>query len=139
MFYWDSYHLERRDVKWVVLSGLTAGAFNVLNVCAVRPDLSVAVVGTPRLAGAHVGSIGALCSVNTITAALVGHFMLGEAFGRLNLLALLLAIGGAVLIWDGTPDSTVVGNALALVAGVCSGCSIICARKAGKASSLILG
>lgn len=35
MYYRDSYHLERQDVKWVVLRGLTAGASHVLNVCAV--------------------------------------------------------------------------------------------------------
>lgn len=82
-------------------------------------------------------------SVNTITAALLGHFLLGEAFGGLHLLALLLAIGGAVLIWDphtiGTSDPKVLGNALALLAGVSSGCMTICSRKAGKASSLMLG
>ena len=54
----------------------------------------------------------------TITAALLGHFLLGEAFGRLHLLALLLAVGGAVLIWDpetiSTSDPRVSGNALAL-------------------------
>ena len=39
MYYRDSYHLERRDVKWVVLRGLAAGASSVLNLCAVPLDL----------------------------------------------------------------------------------------------------
>ena len=86
-----------------------------------------------------MGSVGALSSVNTIVAALLGHFVLGEALSRLHLLALLLAIGGGVLTWSGASDPEVVGNTLAVLAGVSSGLSTICARKAGKASSLILG
>ena len=39
MYYRDSYHLERRDVKWVALRGLSAGAANALNACAVHLDL----------------------------------------------------------------------------------------------------
>ena len=90
-----------------------------------------------------MGSVGALSSVNTIVAALLGHFVLGEDFSRLHLLALLLAMGGVVLIWDpdtmGTSDPKVLGNALALLGGFSSGCTTIVTRKAGKASSLMLG
>ena len=90
-----------------------------------------------------MGSVGALSSVNTIVAALLGHFALGEDFSRLHLVALLLAMGGAVLIWDpdtmGTSDPKVLGNALALLGGCCAGCMTIASRKAGKASSLMLG
>ena len=90
-----------------------------------------------------MGSVGALSSVNTIVAALLGHFVLGEGFSRLHLVALLLALGGAVLIWDpdtmGTSDPKVLGNALALLSGCCAGCVVIASRKAGKASSLMLG
>ena len=90
-----------------------------------------------------MGSVGALTSVNTITAAVLGHFLLGEAFSRWHLLALLLAVGGAVLIWDpetiSASDPRVLGNTLALLAGISSGCMTITSRKAGKASSLMLG
>ena len=129
MYYQGSYHVERRVVKWVVLRGLAAGASHVLNLCAV-------------LVGASVGSVGALTSVNTMTAALLGYFLLDEAFGRWHLLALLLAVGGAVLIWDpqhiGTSDPRFLGNALALVAGISSGFMTITTRKAREASSLML-
>ena len=91
-----------------------------------------------------MGSVGALTSVNTIVAALLGHFLLGEALSRLHLLALLLAVGGAVIIWGAeairsTSDPEVLGSALALLAGCCSGCATIASRKVGKASSLMLG
>ena len=90
-----------------------------------------------------MGAAGALSSVNTIVAALLGHFVLGEDFSRLHLLALLLAMGGAILIWDpesiGTSDPKVLGNTLALLGGFSSGCATIVTRKAGKASSLMLG
>ena len=90
-----------------------------------------------------MGSVGALNSVNTITAAVLGHFWLGEDFSRWHLLALLLAMCGAVLIWDpetiSTSDPRVLGNTLALLAGISSGCMTITSRKAGKASSLMLG
>ena len=90
-----------------------------------------------------MGSVGALGSVKVITAALLGHFLLGEALGWLHMLALLLAVGGAVLIWDpetiNTSDPTVLGNTLALLGGISGACGTICARKAGKVSSLMLG
>ena len=36
MFARDTYHLERRDVKWVLLRGLTSAAAYTLAVCAVQ-------------------------------------------------------------------------------------------------------
>ena len=90
-----------------------------------------------------MGSVAALSSVSTITAALLGHFLLGEALGRLHMLALLLVVGGAVQIWDsetiGTSDPRVLGNTLALLAGISAACGTVCARKSGKVSSLMLG
>ena len=90
-----------------------------------------------------MGSVGALSSVNTVVAALLGHLVLGEAFSRVHVLAMLLAMGGAVLIWDpesmGTSHPKVLGNALALLGGCLSGCMTIASRKGGKASSLMLG
>ena len=129
MFCQDAYHLEGRDIKWVILRGFFGCASNVLSVCAV-------------LAGAHVGSVGALSSVNTVVAALLGRLVLGEALGKLHLLAMLLAVAGAVLISDpetmGTANSSLLGNALALLGGICLGCMFISSRKSGKASSQML-
>ena len=124
-----TYHMDSRDVKWVVLRGFFGCGSNVFTVCAV-------------LAGAHVGSVGALSSVNTVVAALLGRLVLGEALGKLHVLAILLAVAGAVLISDpetmGTADSKILGNALALLAGICLGCMFISSRKSGKASAQIL-
>ena len=74
-----------------------------------------------------MGSVAALSSVKITTAALLGHFLLGEALGRLHMLALLLVVGGAVLIWDpetiSASDPRVLGNTLALGgSGISSGC-----------------
>ena len=110
-----------------------------------------------RLAGCHMGSVGALGSVNTVVAALLGHFMLGEALRKLHVLAMFLAVGGAAMIWDpeniGTADSKLLGNALALLSGILSGCMYVFSRsssenlrsdwltsqgKCGNASSLML-
>ena len=109
--------------------------------CAPRHWRSFTV--TLRIAGAPMGSVGALSSVKITTAALLGHFLLGEALGRLHMLALLLAVGGAVLIWDPetirASDPRVLGNTLALLSGISAACGTVCARKAGKVSSLMLG
>ena len=90
-----------------------------------------------------MGSVAALSSVSTITAALLGHVLLGEALGWFLILALLLGVGGAVLTWDpetiSASDTRVLGNILALLAGISSACGTVCARKAGKVSSLMLG
>ena len=114
-----TYHMDSRDVKWVVLRGFFGCGSNVFTVCAV-------------LAGAHVGSVGALSSVNTVVAALLGRLVLGEALGKLHVLAMFLAVGGAVLIWDpesvGTADSKLLGNALALLSGILSGCMYVFSR-----------
>ena len=121
--------MDSPDVKWVVLRGFFGCGSNVLTVCAV-------------LAGAHVGSVGALSSVNTVVAALLGRLVLGEALGKLHVLAILLAVAGAVLISDpetmGGAESKILGNALALLAGICLGCMFISSRKSGKASAQIL-
>ena len=38
-FYRDTYHMDGRDVKWVLLRGLTAALSYMLNVCAVQLDV----------------------------------------------------------------------------------------------------
>lgn len=75
------------QVKWVILRGLFGCANNVLSVSAI-------------LAGAHIGSVGALLSVNTVVAALLGRLVLGEALGKLHILAVFFSLAGAILISD---------------------------------------
>ena len=61
-------HCDRKEIKWVLLRGLFGSSNNVLSVCAA-------------LAGAPMGSIGVLSSVNTVVAALLGRVVLGEPWG----------------------------------------------------------
>lgn len=125
-----TYKLQRREVKWVILRGFFGCGNNVLSVCAV-------------LAGAEVGSVGALGCVNTVVAALLGRLVLGEALGKLHILAVVFSLTGAVLISDpahaiSSMGSSLLGNLLALMAGVSLGCMFISSRKSGSASSMML-
>lgn len=125
-----TYKLQRREVKWVILRGFFGCGNNVLSVCAV-------------LAGAEVGSVGALGCVNTVVAALLGRLVLGEALGKLHILAVVFSLTGAVLISDpahaiSSMGSSLLGNLLALLAGVSLGCMFISSRKSGSASSMML-
>lgn len=125
-----TYKLQRREVKWVILRGFFGCGNNVLSVCAV-------------LAGAEVGSVGALGCVNTVVAALLGRLVLGEALGKLHILAVLFSLTGAVLICDpaqaiSSMGSSLLGNFLALLGGVSLGCMFISSRKSGSASSMML-
>ena len=125
-----SYHLETREVKWVVARGFFSSMLNVLNIGAT-------------LAGAHIGSVAALGSVNTVVAALLGRLVLGEPLTKWHVLAMCLFLIGAVLISDpqealASMGSSLLGNFLALLAGVSLGFALISARKAGQASSTML-
>lgn len=125
-----TYKLQRREVKWVILRGFFGCGNNVLSVCAV-------------LAGAEVGSVGALGCVNTVVAALLGRLVLGKALGKLHILAVVFSLTCAVLISDpahaiSSMGSSLLGNLLALLAGVSLGCMFISSRKSGSASSMML-
>lgn len=125
-----TYKLQRREVKWVILRGFFGCGNNVLSVCAV-------------LAGAEVGSVGALGCVNTVVAALLGRLVLGEALGKLHILAVVFSLTGAVLISDpaqaiSSMGSSLLGNLLALLGGISLGCMFISSRKSGSASSMML-
>lgn len=90
-----------------------------------------------------VGSVGALGCVNTVVAALLGRLVLGEALGKLHILAVLFSLTGAVLISDpaqaiSSMGSSLLGNFLALLGGVSLGCMFISSRKSGSASSMML-
>ncbi|CAE7782494.1 NLRC5 [Symbiodinium sp. CCMP2456] len=129
-----AYHCERKEIKWVLLRGLFGSSNNVLSVCAA-------------LAGAPMGSIGVLSSVNTVVAALLGRVVLGEPLGKLHILAVLFSVAGAVLISD--PKATVsegtasgasayLGYVLALLSGVSLGFIFISSRKSKSASPMLL-
>ncbi|CAE7947625.1 NLRC5, partial [Symbiodinium sp. KB8] len=130
----DAYHCQRKEIKWVLSRGLFGCGNNVLSVCAA-------------LAGAPMGSIGVLSSVNTVVAALLGRVVLGEPLGKLHILSVLFSMTGAVLISD--PQSTVsagaetgpgayLGYVFALLSGVSLGCMFISARKSKSASPMVL-
>ncbi|CAK9091939.1 unnamed protein product [Durusdinium trenchii] len=130
MLWQGSWHLERREVKWVLLVGLFSSSANALHFLAV-------------LAGANVGTVGALASLNTVIAALLGRLVLQEPLGKVHLLAVLLSVVGAVLISDPVEvmsgmGSNLLGNMLALSAGIAQSGILICARKSGGASSMML-
>lgn len=130
MFCQKTFELQRREVKWVFLRGLFGCFNNVLSVCAV-------------LAGAQVGSVGALGSVNTVVAALLGRLVLGEPLGKLHVLAVIFSLAGSILISDpqqalSSMGSSLFGNLLALLAGISLGCMFISSRKSGSASSMML-
>ncbi|CAE7412501.1 NLRC5 [Symbiodinium pilosum] len=129
-----AYDCQRKELKWVFLRGFFGSGNNVLGVCAA-------------LSGAPMGSIGALSSVNTVVAALLGRAVLGEPLGKLHVLAVLFSVAGAVLISD--PVATVsagassgaaayLGYALALLAGISLGFMFISTRKSASASSMLL-
>eukprot|EP00438_Fugacium_kawagutii_P026149 Skav211887 [mRNA] locus=scaffold2402:31384:42561:- [translate_table: standard] len=103
--------LQRREVKWVAL----------------------VAQGEPASGSTQVGSVGALGSVNTVVAALLGRVVLGEPLGKLHILAMIFSLSGAVLISDpaqaiATMGSSIFGNLLALLAGISLGFMFISSR-----------
>ncbi|CAJ1444408.1 unnamed protein product [Effrenium voratum] len=86
------------DVKWVILRGSLGSTSNCLSVFAV-------------LAGAHVGSIAALRSANSIVASL-GTVALGEEFGWMHLVSVTLFVLGAVLTADPEEVLATLGSTL---------------------------
>ncbi|CAJ1430243.1 unnamed protein product [Effrenium voratum] len=108
------------DMRWVLLRGLSGSANGFFAICAV-------------LAGAYVGSVAALKSVNSIVAAL-GTVAMGEEFGWMHLLSVTLFVTGAILTADpeevvASTGSTLFGSGLALSSGICSGGSALFGRK----------
>lgn len=125
-----AWYLERREVKWVMLCGFFGCINSAMNPLAV-------------LAGADVGTVGALGSLNTVVAALLGRLVLQEPLGKVHLLAVGLSVLGAVFISDpveavASMGSSLLGNMLALCGGIAQGGIFICARKSGGASSMML-
>jgi len=127
------FQCQPREVKWIFMRGFFGSGNNILGICAA-------------LSGASVGSIGALSSVNTVVAALLGRLVLGEPLGKLQVLAVGLSFAGAVLISDPgavmtdfqSHKSVLLGLLLALMAGVSLGVMFISTRKAPGASSKLL-
>lgn len=125
---------QRHQVKWVIARGFFGAAQFVLAVLAA-------------LAGAGVGDIGALSSINTVVAALLGRIFLGERLGVPHIIAVALSLLGAVLIAAPWRDAAASGSGgsyawlgycLASLSGASFGIMFICARKSGKASTLLL-
>jgi len=122
----------RPAAKWVVARG-TCGCL----------QFTFAVLAA--LAGAPVGDISALGSVNVVVAALCGRLFLGERLGGWHVAAIACSVAGAVLISDpaalGHGGGSWLGFLLALLSGTLYGLIFICARKitaAGGASDLLM-
>jgi len=122
---------EAAERKWVFLRGL-CGTSNLLSqLLAVR-------------SGVPMGDIAAFTSINMVFAALLGRLFLGEALGRVHIVALSSSLAGALLISKpgfifGEPASSSasgVGYLFALAAGVSQAALFICARKSRGSSVL---
>eukprot|EP00928_Gymnodinium_smaydae_P037308 TRINITY_DN25922_c0_g1_i1.p1 TRINITY_DN25922_c0_g1~~TRINITY_DN25922_c0_g1_i1.p1 ORF type:complete len:386 (-),score=50.87 TRINITY_DN25922_c0_g1_i1:353-1510(-) len=119
---------EKRKIKWVALRGLFGVGNFVLLAVAVRMNVPT-------------GDVAALASINTVMAALMGRFFLGEPLRWPHFMALSCCLGGAVLIskpefvfGSSQKVSLVSGYLAAIGGGLSMACVPICARKAGDAS-----
>mmetsp|Transcript_18363 Transcript_18363/g.38214 ORF Transcript_18363/g.38214 Transcript_18363/m.38214 type:complete len:384 (+) Transcript_18363:23-1174(+) len=128
---WDGLSCKQNEIKWVIGRG----------ICGTGQFLFAVLAAA---AGASLGDIGALSSINTVVAALLGRLFLGERLGPWHAGAMLFSIAGAVLISDpakmgsqGKPFAWL-GYFLALMSGISFGLMFICSRKSGSASSWLL-
>lgn len=130
----DASKLGLHEWKWVWLRGVFGCATFILNLMAVA-------------AGAPLGDVSALTSVNIVVAALMGRAFLGEQLRFLHIVALNCSILGAVLI--SKPDLFVnsqqtdiatpwLGYSLAVGAGMASGGLFIAARKSQGISAIVM-
>uniref|UniRef100_A0A6U6JN63 EamA domain-containing protein n=1 Tax=Zooxanthella nutricula TaxID=1333877 RepID=A0A6U6JN63_9DINO len=99
-------------------------------------------------AGAPLGDVSALVSMNVVLAALLGRVLLGESLRGVHTISVFCSIAGSLLISRpkiifgggaavGDPDvpSTAwVGYVIAPVGGLLEACTLICARKCRGAS-----
>eukprot|EP00441_Pelagodinium_beii_P017937 CAMPEP_0197654748 /NCGR_PEP_ID=MMETSP1338-20131121/39033_1 /TAXON_ID=43686 ORGANISM="Pelagodinium beii, Strain RCC1491" /NCGR_SAMPLE_ID=MMETSP1338 /ASSEMBLY_ACC=CAM_ASM_000754 /LENGTH=317 /DNA_ID=CAMNT_0043230247 /DNA_START=219 /DNA_END=1172 /DNA_ORIENTATION=+ len=128
---WDGLGCKQEEIKWVIGRGLTGTLQFVFAVLAA-------------VAGVGLGDIGALSSVNTVVAAVLGRYILGERLGPLHVGAMLFSIAGAVLISDPAKMGSQghafawLGYSLALLSGVSFGLMFICTRKSRSASTMLL-
>jgi len=128
---WDGLSCKQNEIKWVIGRGL----------CGTLQFLFAVLAA---VAGAGLGDIGALSSINTVVAALLGRCVLGERIGPVHVLAMLLSITGAVFISDptkmnsGSKPFAWLGYTLALLCGASLGLMFICARKSKSASSWLM-
>ena len=113
------------DTKWVLARSAFEDLHWYLAVVAV-------IIGAPP------GDVAALTSIDIIAAAFFGLIFLGEKLRKIHLVALVLAIGGAICIARpgfifGFSQSScrycTVGYCLALLSGCFQAASFVCARK----------
>ena len=122
------------DTKWILARSAFEDLHWYLAVVAV-------IIGAPP------GDVAALTSIDIIAAAFFGLIFLGEQLRKLHLVALVLAIGGAICIARpefifGFSQSScrycTVGYCLALLSGCFQAASFICARKSAHVSIGVL-
>jgi drug/metabolite transporter (DMT)-like permease len=94
--------------------------------------------------GTPLGDIGALISVNSAFAALLGRMFLQESVYARHFVAIILSIGGATLIskpgflFGSEDNSSFVGSLCALGSGISMACIFVVSRKAAKISTMML-
>eukprot|EP00746_Dinoflagellata_sp_MGD_P157852 gnl/MRDRNA2_/MRDRNA2_86332_c0_seq2.p1 gnl/MRDRNA2_/MRDRNA2_86332_c0~~gnl/MRDRNA2_/MRDRNA2_86332_c0_seq2.p1 ORF type:complete len:438 (-),score=46.09 gnl/MRDRNA2_/MRDRNA2_86332_c0_seq2:324-1514(-) len=114
-----------REWKWVLLRGLMGATTTVLLILASH-------MGTP------LGDIGALTSVNSVFAALLGRMFLQEPVHARHFLAIILSLVGATLIsrpgfiFGSQNSSNLVGSLFALGSGIGTACIFVLTRKAAS-------
>lgn len=125
---------QRREVKWIILRGFFGSCQFMFAILAV-------------FVGAGVGDLGALSSINTIVAALLGRAFLGEKLGIWHIMAVFCSVIGAVLIAGpgeiasrvaAEGNQVIFGYLFALLSGTAFGCMFICVRKTTTASPWLL-
>eukprot|EP00929_Paragymnodinium_shiwhaense_P088238 TRINITY_DN4851_c0_g3_i1.p1 TRINITY_DN4851_c0_g3~~TRINITY_DN4851_c0_g3_i1.p1 ORF type:complete len:385 (-),score=60.70 TRINITY_DN4851_c0_g3_i1:238-1392(-) len=123
---------ERRNLKWVLMRGLSSAACLGSMIAAVQ-------------FGAPAGDVAALGSVNTVFAALLGRAFLGEPLHVSHLVSLLGCMIGSLLIskpeflfGSTSTAAPTVAYVLAVISGLSASVISISARKAGDTSAWFL-
>eukprot|EP00746_Dinoflagellata_sp_MGD_P157853 gnl/MRDRNA2_/MRDRNA2_86332_c0_seq3.p1 gnl/MRDRNA2_/MRDRNA2_86332_c0~~gnl/MRDRNA2_/MRDRNA2_86332_c0_seq3.p1 ORF type:complete len:397 (-),score=54.51 gnl/MRDRNA2_/MRDRNA2_86332_c0_seq3:261-1451(-) len=122
---------KAHEWKWVLPRGLISVVVSVSLLLASQ-------MGTP------LGDIGALISVNSVFAALLGRIFLQEPVHARHFLAIILSMVGATLIskpsfvFGSQNNSNSVGGLFALASGIGMACIFVISRKAAKIPTSLL-
>eukprot|EP00931_Biecheleriopsis_adriatica_P119674 TRINITY_DN94894_c0_g1_i1.p1 TRINITY_DN94894_c0_g1~~TRINITY_DN94894_c0_g1_i1.p1 ORF type:complete len:375 (+),score=80.47 TRINITY_DN94894_c0_g1_i1:86-1126(+) len=125
--------VQRSELKWVLLRGFFGTTSFLMSLLAVS-------------AGAPLGDVNALGSINVVVAALLGRLFLGEDLRVLHILALCCSVIGAFMVskpeellglkpTDGMPW---LGYGFALLSGFCYGGIFIASRKSQDVSVYVM-
>jgi len=121
---------DLRQAKWLLLRGM----FGSLTFTGL--------ISSVRL-GATPGDAAAMSSINTVVAALLGRFFLGEQLHFVHGLAVACSVAGSLLVCRpaflfGTPNPAFLGYIVAAASGFTQACVFISARKSHGTPLLML-